>query len=199
MCCNDDRSNALLAGLPPSVIKSLSDPECNSTSGLQSGKESPSHTHPLWSHPLDTYWKMLHPLTVHVSCMSLYTDYSTNSFLVGQWLEHGASNAKVTGSIPGIAHTVLKYKCSIMQCKSLQIKASAKRINANVFSVNETSFVLSYKGFQNALKKPLPILFHSGGNSCCPSSTQTIHQNLQETTENPPVTHLLSVFPQCNA
>ncbi len=57
---------------------------------------------------------------------------------VAQMVEHGASNAKIMGSIPRESKSWSKVKTvTWMQCKSLWIKASAKCINVNV-NVNFT-------------------------------------------------------------
>ncbi len=55
------------------------------------------------------------------------------SFPVAQIVEHGASNAKIMGSIPRESKSWSNVKTvTWMQCKSLWIKASAKCINVNV-------------------------------------------------------------------
>ncbi len=55
------------------------------------------------------------------------------SFPVAQLVEHGASNAKIMGSIPRESKRWQNVETvTWMQCKSLWIKASAKCINVNV-------------------------------------------------------------------
>ncbi len=58
---------------------------------------------------------------------------TSTGFPVAQMVEHGASNAKIMGSIPRQSKSWSNVKTvTWMQCKSLWIKASAKCINVNV-------------------------------------------------------------------
>ncbi len=67
------------------------------------------------------------------SCKCSLTSASHWGFPVAQMVEHGASNAKIMGSILRESKSWSKCKTvTWMQCKSLWIKASAKCINVNV-------------------------------------------------------------------
>ncbi len=72
---------------------------------------------------------------VHTTCV-LYLKTSklnASGVPVAQWLEHCVSSAKVVGSIPREHIYWQNKKClTLMHCKSLWIKASAKCINVNV-------------------------------------------------------------------
>ncbi len=69
------------------------------------------------------------------------------SFPVAQLVEHGASNAKIMGSIPRESKSWSNVETvTWMQCKSLWIKASAKCINVNV-NVSEAAHVKIFELF----------------------------------------------------
>ncbi len=64
-------------------------------------------------------------------------------------VEHGASNAKIMGSIPRESKSWSNVKTvTWMQCKSLWIKASAKCINVNITKI---IFYFAYQILKTAL------------------------------------------------
>ncbi len=69
-------------------------------------------------------------------------------------VEHGASNAKIMGSIPRESKSWSKCKkktVTWMQCKSLWIKASAKCINVNVNVAHSISTLHPIRSLKHAL------------------------------------------------